>query len=167
MERRKFVGTMATIAAVPLVQPGRVLGRLAEEVTGHDQISRIGRAKEEVREFIDAFDQATIKKDVAALEKMLSDDFVFSGPNGATRNKKEMISDATAGLVRTGTEDLGHDIKINGNTAIITGNFRMTGSIRGKAITGEFQSTQTLVKDNGKWLAVASSVTRVAKKGRS
>src|SRR5215467_819671 len=148
------------------VQPPPIVSAAAAPATG---------AEKEVLDFINTFgevtstqtregkakDTAALTRDQAAAARMLSDDYVFVNTSGQALSKQVMLRETHNQLSFRGFSDLGHDIKIHGNVAILTGTFSMTGVLNGKRITGRFRGTQILVKESAGWVAVAGSVAKL------
>jgi ketosteroid isomerase-like protein len=107
---------------------------------------------------------AALKKDAAALGKILADDWVGQGPTG-TETKAQTLADLKSGDNKLDSQTLS-DIKVRvfGNTAIVTGSDDEKSSYKGKDTSGHYVWTDVFVKRNGRWQAVSSQGTLVAQK---
>jgi len=99
-----------------------------------------------------------VKKDAAALESILADDFTGVGSGGTTSTKAQQLADVRAG----GVSSCAHDnirVRLYGDTAVLTGHTVVTGSgFNNRQVLW----TDTFVKRNGRWQCVASHSTLAA-----
>lgn len=115
-------------------------------------------------EFADRFDNAQLKKDGAALERMISDDLVFIDGSGKRQGKKEFIAgwtdpgdsyDPITLIDRTVTA-LGPD------AGMVSAETTLSGTSGGKKFSSHFRYTDTFQRTRGEWRAVHIQVTRIA-----
>jgi ketosteroid isomerase-like protein len=105
--------------------------------------------------------QAALKKDSAALDRILADDWVAIGFQGTTTTKAQAIAELKSGVSTTQTEELGDmKVRIFGTTAIVTGSDTEKSTYKGKDSSGKFVWTDVFVERNGRWQAVASQSTK-------
>jgi len=101
---------------------------------------------------------ALVKKDAAALESILADDFTGVGSGGTTSTKAAQLSDVKAGGVRSCVHD-NIKVRLYGDTAVLTGHTVLTGTgFNNRQVLW----TDTFVKRNGRWQCVASHSTLAA-----
>ena len=107
---------------------------------------------------------AALKKDAAALDKILADDWVGQGSTG-TSTKAQALAELKSGDNKLDSQTLG-DIKVRvfGSTAVVTGSDDEKSSYKGKDTSGHYVWTDVFMKRNGRWQAVASQGTLVAQK---
>ena len=122
--------------------------------------SLIISTEEEIRqvelEWGDAFEQ----HDVVALDRLMADDYFLTDPLGIVRSKAETINAIHRNEVlfqSTHSDDV--SVRVNGDTAVVTGRSKFRGRYKGWSMTGKYQYTDVLVKRNGSWKAVASHIT--------
>jgi ketosteroid isomerase-like protein len=112
-----------------------------------------------------AGDEAEGKKDFAALERLLDDDFIFTAANGAVYTKKQLIEDIKADDATGAAQTLGYEeIKTfdYGKTAMINYLLVVKGKDKdGKDFTNRFRMSSLWVKRNGAWRNVSIHSTRV------
>ena len=102
---------------------------------------------------------AVDKKDVAALDKILADDWVGVYPEGAF-TKAQTLADLKSGDIKVetvGTVDM--KVRDFGEVAVVTGSEEDKSSYKGKDTSGHYTWTDVFVKRNGHWQAVASQNT--------
>lgn len=105
---------------------------------------------------------AVLKKDTAALDKILGDDWVGQGPTGIA-TKAQVLAELKSGDAKIDSETLGEmKVRVFGNTAVVTGSDDEKSSYKGKDTSGHHVWTDVFVKRNGRWQAVASQDTLMA-----
>jgi ketosteroid isomerase-like protein len=119
---------------------------------------------EEIRALENAFDEAIVRRDVSALDKITSDDFTFTGPGGQVLAKADILqgfsASATFQYVYRQTDNL--KIHVYGGAAVVTGRFVETIRENGKDYSGAYRFTRVYIREKGRWLPVALQTTRVA-----
>ena len=107
---------------------------------------------------------AIVKKDTAALEKLLSDKFVGTSPTAHTYSRTDAIDDLKSGKYVVTAMDL-DEISVNvfGNTAVAFASQEEKSKYEGKDTSGHYHYTDVWVKTDGKWQAVASHGSRFEK----
>jgi ketosteroid isomerase-like protein len=116
----------------------------------------------EIRALEAAHNAALAGRDVAALEKMMAEDFTFVTPRGDLRNRQDVLKAVAAGGI--GNEYLESSdlrIRIYADTAVVTGRAVQTAQRAGKDYTEKFRFTRVYVRRGGQWLAVALQMTRL------
>jgi uncharacterized protein (TIGR02246 family) len=116
----------------------------------------------EIRALEAAHNAALANRDVAALEKMMSEDFTFVTPRGDLRARQDILKAVAAGSI--GNEYLESSdlrIRIYADTAVVTGRAVQTAQRAGKDYTELFRFTRVYVRRGGQWLAVALQMTRL------
>jgi ketosteroid isomerase-like protein len=105
------------------------------------------------------------KRDTAFLQKLFADEFLSTDATGAAFNKAQEIANWTTEGARLDSFLLS-DLKVHvyGDTAVVTGVNTMKGTYRGQDFGGAFRFTDVFVKRGGRWQAVATQATLVAKK---
>jgi ketosteroid isomerase-like protein len=112
-----------------------------------------------------AWSDAVLKHDAAALDAILEDSLVETSPTGTVSNKAMDLADLKAGEPKL--ESFSPDnmkVHVYGNAAVVTGRFTLKGTYKGKDISGTGRFTDTFVKRNGKWRCVASQATMTSQK---
>jgi ketosteroid isomerase-like protein len=105
---------------------------------------------------------AVVKADVATLEGLTSDDYVLINANGQLSNKAETMNAIKTGVIKlTSNEVSDMNVRVYGDTAIVTGKSTAKGSIGGRELKGPVMFTRVYVKKNGKWQSVAFQQTPV------
>lgn len=115
-------------------------------------------------EFADRFDQAQLRKDGPALERMVADELVFITGSGKRQGKKEFIAGWTEPgdtydpitLVDRVATTLGPD------AGMVSAETVLSGTSGGKRFSSHFRFTDTFKRIGGEWRAVHIQVTRIS-----
>jgi len=104
--------------------------------------------------------EAVVKKDAAALDRILAADFVAHDSSGV-RNKKQAISALTSAAIKVESGVLS-DMKaiVLGDTAVVHGLWTEKSTSGGKDTSGRHRWTDTFVKLDGRWQCVGSYSTK-------
>ncbi len=131
---------------------------------GQAKASRNDKLAQELMRLQQAEDDAEAKKDVAALDRLLSDDFIFTAPTGAITDKQQLLADIKTDE-SVSSETISYDeVKTHayGQTAVV--NYRLTvhGQDKdGKDFINRYRNTVVWVKQQGRWRMAAIHVSRI------
>ena len=101
------------------------------------------------------YDAAIVRGDVAALERIFADEFVYTNPDGEVRDKRQQLAFFRSGDLkfdRGQSDDL--KIRVYGNTAVLIGRFTAKGAFKGEPLEVNERYTAVWVKQNGRWRLV-------------
>jgi len=105
---------------------------------------------------------AVVRGDVAALEKLTTDDYTFINRNGQLAGKAQTMSALKSGDIKiTANEVSDLNVRVYGNTAVVTGRTDTKGTMAGRDISGPLLFTRVYVKKDGRWQSVAFQQTPV------
>ena len=113
---------------------------------------------------IRAYREAIAKRDPTTLDDVWADDYTFTNPHGAFLTKKqrlENIRSAHTQIEPGGSED--QDVRVYGDTAVVTGRVTLKGKYSGKEASGQYRSINVWVNQKGRWRLVANQLTPIAK----
>jgi ketosteroid isomerase-like protein len=114
-------------------------------------------AKVQVLELEATWLKAAQQRDVAVLQRILSDDYVDISYKGALRHKADALR-APAVDLKKYVEQIGEEqVRLFGNTAIVTGRGILRDR-KGKRV-GAWRFTDVFLEIGGKWQAVSSEET--------
>jgi ketosteroid isomerase-like protein len=108
--------------------------------------------------------EADVKKDAAALERILADDWIGIDFQGVVLDKPEVLKQVALHSDVTETETTEMEqmkIRLFGNTAIVSGTEIETSQYKGKDSSGKYAWTDVFVRRNGRWQAVSSQSTKL------
>jgi ketosteroid isomerase-like protein len=106
---------------------------------------------------------AQLTADVAALDRLLADELLFTGPDGELSSKAEDLAAHGTGVVRF----LSHEPEelrirqIGNDVAICALRARLSVEVAGTAISGTYRYTRVWSRDDGAWRVVAGHVSEV------
>jgi ketosteroid isomerase-like protein len=102
--------------------------------------------------------QAFEARDLKTLDGILDDAFAHVDMEGRMRSKAEVLAYIQmADSLRYSAEAM--VVRLHGDTAIVTGLFRMTGMERGRPIVQRGRFVDTWLQKDGRWIAIASLST--------
>jgi Ketosteroid isomerase homolog len=121
------------------------------------------RVVEEVGALNREWMQSYVRGDVGFLERHLAEDYVSTFPDGKVFDKAGEIAALKSGEVAlTEMTPREMNVRVYGETAVITGRSAIKAKTNGEEIGGELRFTDVWVKQSDGWKAVASQVTRIA-----
>ena len=143
----------AVLAVYLLSLCGLALGQSAQSVSS---------AKEEIKSLEDERNRAIVKGDAATLDRMTADDYTFITLRGELRTKSEIVKGFQSGSFKYASRTISDlNIRVYGDTAIVTGRSTQEGAENGKDYSGDYRFTRVYVKQNGRWLTVALQTTLI------
>jgi ketosteroid isomerase-like protein len=102
--------------------------------------------------------RAHVERDVAALDRVLADDFSMFRGTVKKEHRLALISNPLFRITSLKTGDV--QVVVNGREAILTGTARLTGSFRGREFkTPRYGYTRHFVKRGGRWQIVSVEFT--------
>lgn len=108
------------------------------------------------------YDSALLKADTAALGKLYASDFTLVNPDGRLLNRQEqLLNVATSELKWESAQSENVSVRVYGNTAILLGEFRGTGSYRGNQLTVHERYTTCWIKTDTSWQLIAEHANLV------
>ena len=109
-----------------------------------------------------AWGQAESHKDIKALEGLLDDDLVYIRYDGSLWDKKKYL--ASVKEANSSEDEAVNEAMVahaHGNSALVTGIYRVKGTEKGKAYVRRERFVDMWVYRNGVWVCVASQVTLI------
>ena len=113
------------------------------------------------QQWLDAY----MKSDAAFIKNLEADDYWIVDSDGSVSTKDKDVKSVTdkTFVLKSATMS---DVKvrmIGDNCAVVTATLKMSGTDEGKEFSGDFRGTDVFEKKGGKWMAVASQLTKVGK----
>jgi len=144
------------------VGTSRVMSTLTDylSISQSQADSPIISAEEEIRQVEIEWGDAFEHRDLATLNRLMADDYFLTDPLGVVRSKADTLAAIQRNEVLfQSTHSDCVNVRVNGDTAVVTGRSRFRGRYKGWSMAGQYQYTDVLVKRNGCWKAVASHIT--------
>jgi ketosteroid isomerase-like protein len=140
---------------------------MTEYLLGNNQIDipatiSAGSTEEEIRRVEIEWGDAFERRDMETLDRLMADDYILTDPLGSVRTKAESLAAIERNEVHfESTKSDNVKVRINGDTAVVTGRSTFRGRYKGWSMAGQYQYTDVLVKRRGSWQAVSSHITAV------
>jgi ketosteroid isomerase-like protein len=111
---------------------------------------------------VKAYDEAQVKSDKAALDRLLAFDYHLANSSGRLQTKAEFIADQTAPGYRLDPFQIEEPIqKVVGDLALLGGVANLTGADGGKPYSARLRFLDVWQKRDGRWLVILTQATRV------
>ena len=125
------------------------------------QTSDSSNSEKEVREAIEKYKTALLRRDVAALEKIWADDYVFVNASGEVVTKEQRLANIKSGA--TALDSISEDekmvVRVYQNSAVTTSRVTIKGQYSGQAVSGQYRSTLVWVRGSAGWQLVSNQLT--------
>ena len=106
---------------------------------------------------------ALTHSDFAALDRILSDDLLYTHSSGVTETKAEYLGQLKAGTLKyVSVEHRETRVRLFGSTALITGKTRIKAVARGQELNNDLTFLIVYVKQKSAWRMVSWQSTRIA-----
>ena len=110
------------------------------------------------------YDEAQVKSDRAALERLLADDYVLHNSAGQVQDKRSFIADQIAPGYKLEPFVIEEKVeKVMGDAAILGGVARAKGTSGGEPYDVRLRFIDVWAKRGGRWVVVFSQATRAPK----
>ena len=125
--------------------------------------AQTGSAEQALIQLERDWEQANKKNDVAALERILAPEFVTTDSDGRLMTRDQFFARRQSGQVTfTAYTQDDYKVRVIGEMAVVTGRSIVNGRRDGKDWSEQNRWTDTFVRRNGRWQAVATHSSRVA-----
>jgi ketosteroid isomerase-like protein len=118
------------------------------------------KTEKEVLAAMEAYKQALIKKDAAALSKILSDDLTYTHSSNLHQDKAAVLASLNGNTVAEAIDFKDLKIRVYGNTAVVNGDIDFRNNAAGKVSVSKLHVLHVLVKGPQGWQLVARQATR-------
>jgi ketosteroid isomerase-like protein len=101
--------------------------------------------------------RALAKSDTATLDSIFADTYVDTDEHSHRSDKQGVLLVLKSGELKIESINLSDmQVYVYGDAAVVTGSASQAGSFKGQSLTATIIFTDTFVRQNGKWRAVAS-----------
>lgn len=110
----------------------------------------------------DAWDQAIVRKDRAAIEANMAEEFRHIDGRGNVEYRQAFIDGLMSPELEIdpyGVEDF--DVRLYGDVALLCGRTRMTGRYQGEPFTSHYRYIDTYVRKDGAWKVVNVQISKI------
>jgi ketosteroid isomerase-like protein len=120
------------------------------------------KVKDEILELERQRNDAIIRGDAAALDRMTADDYTFITLRGELRTKSEIVKGFKSGSFHYDSRKISDlNVRVYDNAAIVTGRSIQHGKEDGKDYSGDYRFTRVYINHAGRWETVALQTTLV------
>ncbi len=106
---------------------------------------------------------AVKRRDVAKIDQIQAEEFVFTDPAGGIWTKAQEIKTVGSGSLVIDSFELSElNVRIYGTAAVVTFRVIWNGRSNGVDISGPQRMTDVFVQRDGRWQCVASQTTRIS-----
>jgi ketosteroid isomerase-like protein len=100
---------------------------------------------------------ALVKSDAATLDSILDDTYVDTDEQSHRSDKQGVLAVLKSGELKIASIKLSDmQVHVYGDAAVVTGSASQAGNFKGQPLTATIIFTDTFIRQNGKWRAVAS-----------
>lgn len=110
----------------------------------------------------DAWDKAIVRRDRAAIEANMAEDFRQIDGEGNVETKPSFVDGLVSPKLEIDpytVEDF--EVRLYGDVALLTGRTRMTGRYESKPFKSHYRYTDIYIKRNGKWKIVSVQISKI------
>ena len=111
--------------------------------------------------------EALVRENAAVLDRLWSNDLVFTFPDGKVSNKAQRLAGQKPAAQPAQSESANSNdavkVYLYGNTAVVTVLSTWSGKANNQAYSSQFQATHVWAKQQARWQLVAAHVSPVKK----
>ena len=120
------------------------------------------KVEHEIKKLEQDWAQANTRSGAMAVDQYEADDMITTDPSGGVTDKAQNKTELGSGDLKFESMELSDmTVHVYGDTAVAAGTNNLHGTYKGQDISGKYRFTDTWVKRNGKWQAVARAVEPV------
>jgi ketosteroid isomerase-like protein len=106
--------------------------------------------------------QAMLGNDIAMLDRLLSDDLIFSGPDGVMINKAQDLALHQSGDIIFTTYEIGElRVQFYDPISIAHVKVKLAGNFKGSDFAGDFRYLRIYLKQDEQWKIIGGQVTAI------
>ena|SRR6187455_2864920 len=110
----------------------------------------------------DDWDKAIVRKDRTAIEANMAEDFRQIDSAGNVETKKSFVDDLVSPQLTIDPYTvLELDVRLYGDTALLSGRTQMTGRYDGKPFSSHYRYIDVYVKRGGRWQIVSVQISKI------
>ena len=130
------------------------------------QESGSSRTEQEVRQAIEKYRAALLRRDIPVLEQIWTDDYFFVNASGEMLTKAQRLANLKSGATTLESINEEEDLKvrIHQNTAVATSRVTIKGQYSGQQTSGQYRSIHIWIKGPTGWQLVANQLTALTPK---
>ncbi len=111
------------------------------------------------------WNNALVKRDVAALSRIVADDWTTIDPDGTIMTKAQSLVNLKSGEdAYTSAAGDEWKVRVYGDAAVVLGRWTIKEQYKGKDVSGQYRFTDNWIKKDSRWQCVASAGTKITEK---
>jgi ketosteroid isomerase-like protein len=119
-------------------------------------------AEQKIRNLEQEWADAVVHQKTNVIDRIQANEFRFTDPSGQVWTKVRALDFIASGRLKIESFDMSDvDVRLYGNTAVVTLKVVWTGSAGGADISGPQRMTDVFVERDGRWQCVISQSTRI------
>ncbi|MGA2889363.1 MAG: nuclear transport factor 2 family protein [Terracidiphilus sp.] len=144
-----------------------LLAVLATPVYGGMARAEKHESRHEIDQLEEAWRNALLKANIAAMDALLSDDYMAITPNGTLQSKDQALANLRNGATHfTSLEVSDRKVRFYGGTALVTSRADVSGTNATGGFSGSFRYTRVYVRnERGEWKIVSFEASRIREPG--
>lgn len=123
--------------------------------------------RHEIDQLEDAWREAILKSNTAAMDSLLADDYLAITASGTLQTKEQTLTNLRSGRVHLTTLEISdRKVRFYGATALVTSLAEIEGTAGEGDLSGSYRYTRVYVRDpQGAWKIVSFEVSRIREPG--
>ena len=124
-----------------------------------------GKVEQELIKLENGWAENILKNDIAFFDRILADGYTEADSEGNVNTKSQYIANFKSNtfvVTSAVLDDI--NVRVYGDTAVVTGRNTMKGQYKGKDDSGQYRWTDIWVKRDGRWQCVAGHGSRIPQK---
>ena len=119
--------------------------------------------RHEIDRMEDAWRDALLRRDAAAISQMVAEDYIGISPSGILQTKDQLVTELHNGVMQIRSLEFSdRKVRFYGTTALVTSRADVSGATSDGDITGSYRYTHVWVRDNkGQWRIVSFEASRI------
>jgi ketosteroid isomerase-like protein len=153
---------LAGVVVIALVTPWLLFGQAKPQPAAP---SKNASVEQELIKLEEGWADASVKCDVAFLDRIFADDYMNTDTEGSVSTKAQEIANLKSGDLKvTSSVSDEYKVRVYGKAAVVTGRCTFKAQYKGKDSSSQFRWTDTWVKGAGGWQCVASHESKIVEK---
>lgn len=124
-------------------------------------------SRHEIDQLEEAWRNAVLKADTAAMDSLLADDYMAITSSGTLQSKEQTLDNLRSGATHfTAIEFSDRKVRFYGTTALVTSRAEVSGTTAEGKISGSYRYTRVYVRDErGNWKIVSFEASPIREMG--
>ena len=124
--------------------------------------------RHEIDQLEEAWRNAVLNGNTAALDSLLADDYMAITPGGTLQSKQQMLANFRSGATHFSSIEISdRKVRFYGTTALVTSRADVNGTSANGDFSGSYRYTRVYVRNaQGKWKTVSFEANRIREPGQ-